>query len=88
MDQVSQGYMHAERQRRVSVLTFLGFLLVRLQADFDLDGRNRHDLPIFALRYTFSFDKNGTYLVRTAYSFRFDFGQANMVEFSFLHHFF
>ena len=71
----------------MSVPTVFGFLLIRLQADFDLDSRNRHDLPIFALRYAFFFDRNGTYLVRTAYSFRFDFGQANMIEFSFLHHF-
>jgi hypothetical protein len=37
------------------VPTIFGFLLVRLQADFDLDGRNWHDLHTFALRLVFFF---------------------------------
>ena len=43
------------QQGRRSLPTVFSFLLVRLQANFDLDGRNRHDLHIFALRYAFDF---------------------------------
>ena len=74
----------------MSVPTVFGLLLIRLQADFDLDGCNWHDLHTFASMFVFCFPvfgKNGAYLVCTAYSFSTDLGQANIIEFSFLHHF-
>ncbi len=70
----------------MSVHTVFGLLLVGLQADFNLDGRNRHDLHKFVFTYVLLF-KNRANLMRTAYSFCADFGQANVIEFSFLHHF-